>query len=106
MCLSIKTLAYNCRAGNLFTPSRQHSEVVFARTSFTEPNMPKRDPDQSERTALLNRRHALFEIIADSNPRSQMLVINEAGHFCYREQPEVFNQIITGFVRRVVQARS
>jgi 2-hydroxy-6-oxonona-2,4-dienedioate hydrolase len=57
-------------------------------------------------TALLKRGHALFEIIADSNPRSQMHVINEAGHFCYREQPEVFNQIITGFVRRVAQARS
>jgi 2-hydroxy-6-oxonona-2,4-dienedioate hydrolase len=57
-------------------------------------------------TALLKRGHALFEIIADSNPRSEMHVINEAGHFCYREQPEVFNQIITGFVRRVAQMRS
>ena len=57
-------------------------------------------------TALLKRGHALFEIIADSNPRSEMHIINEAGHFCYREQPEVFNQIITGFVRRVAQAKS
>jgi len=57
-------------------------------------------------TALLKRGHALFEIIADDNPRSEMHVINDAGHFCYREQLEVFNQIITGFVRRVAQARS
>jgi pimeloyl-ACP methyl ester carboxylesterase len=45
----------------------------------------------------------LFELIADSNPRAEMHIINEAGHFCYREQPEVFNQIVNGFVGRVFQ---
>ena len=51
-------------------------------------------------TALLKRGHALFEIIADGNPRSELHVINEAGHFCYREQPETFNQVVAGFVER------
>jgi len=49
-------------------------------------------------TALLKRGQALFELIADSNPRAEMHVINQAGHFCYREQPETFNHVIKGFV--------
>ena len=51
-------------------------------------------------TAELKRGHALFEIIADSNPRSEMHIINAAGHFCYREQPETFNQAIKAFVEK------
>jgi pimeloyl-ACP methyl ester carboxylesterase len=50
-------------------------------------------------TALLKRGHALFEIIADGNPNSEMHIINQAGHFCYHEQPDTFNQVITGFVK-------
>ena len=57
-------------------------------------------------TAELKRGQMLFELIADANPKSEMHIINRAGHFCYREQPEVFNQIIAGFVRRVVVTRS
>jgi 2-hydroxy-6-oxo-6-(2'-carboxyphenyl)-hexa-2,4-dienoate hydrolase len=49
-------------------------------------------------TALLKRGHALFELIADSNPRSEMHIINQAGHFCYREQPETFNQVVKAFI--------
>jgi 2-hydroxy-6-oxonona-2,4-dienedioate hydrolase len=52
-------------------------------------------------TAQLKRGHALFEIIADSNPKSEMHIINEAGHFCYREQPQTFNSIIQAFVDKV-----
>lgn len=51
-------------------------------------------------TALLKRGHALFELIADASPRSEMHIINEAGHFCYREQPETFNGIIKAFVEK------
>jgi pimeloyl-ACP methyl ester carboxylesterase len=51
-------------------------------------------------TALLKRGQALFELIADSNPNSEMHIINQAGHFCYREQPETFNQVIKGFVTK------
>ena len=49
-------------------------------------------------TAELKRGQLLFELIADANPKSEMHVINRAGHFCYREQPETFNQVIKGFV--------
>jgi 2-hydroxy-6-oxonona-2,4-dienedioate hydrolase len=49
-------------------------------------------------TALLKRGLALFELIAESNPASEMHIINQAGHFCYREQPETFNHVIKAFV--------
>jgi len=49
-------------------------------------------------TAELKRGHTLFELVADANPQSEMHIINRAGHFCYREQPETFNQVIKGFV--------
>ena len=55
-------------------------------------------------TAQLKRGHALFEIIADSNPRSDMHIINQAGHFCYREQPETFNGIVKGFVEKCAKS--
>lgn len=52
-------------------------------------------------TAQLKRGHMLFELIADSNPKSEMHIINEAGHFCYREQPRTFNSLIRAFVDKV-----
>jgi 2-hydroxy-6-oxonona-2,4-dienedioate hydrolase len=51
-------------------------------------------------TALLKRGQALFDLIAESNPKSEMHVINQAGHFCYREQPETFNHVIKAFVEK------
>ena len=51
-------------------------------------------------TAELKRGQMLFELIADVSPKSEMHIINQAGHFCYREQPETFNQVIKGFVDR------
>jgi len=55
-------------------------------------------------TASLRRGQALFELIADSAPIAEMHVINKAGHFCYREQPETFNQVIRGFVEKCSRA--
>jgi pimeloyl-ACP methyl ester carboxylesterase len=34
-----------------------------------------------------------------------MHVINEAGHFCYREQPEIFNRVVKAFVERVTATK-
>ena len=55
-------------------------------------------------TALLKRGQALFELIAESAPIAEMHIINKAGHFCYREQPETFNQVIRGFVEKCSRA--
>ena len=50
-------------------------------------------------TALFRRGQWLFDIIAESNPGSQMHVLNRAGHFCYREQAVAFNEAVKGFVK-------
>ncbi len=51
-------------------------------------------------TAALKRGQLLFELIAESTPDSEMHVLNRAGHFCYREQPEAFNHVIRGWVEK------
>jgi pimeloyl-ACP methyl ester carboxylesterase len=51
-------------------------------------------------TAELRRGQYLFELIAASTPIAEMHVINQAGHYCYREQPETFNQVIKSFVEK------
>jgi len=40
---------------------------------------------------------ALFDMIADKNPRARMLIVNNAGHFHYREHPEEFVRNVTNF---------
>ena len=47
------------------------------------------------------RGQALYHLIAGGAPIAEMHVINKAGHFCYREQPETFNQVIWGFVEKI-----
>ena len=54
-------------------------------------------------TAALKRGQYLFELIAKRTPMAEMHVINRAGHFCYREQPEAFNHEISGFVDKVAR---
>jgi 2-hydroxy-6-oxonona-2,4-dienedioate hydrolase len=49
-------------------------------------------------TAVLERGHALFAMIADKEPRAQMHVINKAGHFNYREHPKEFNAVLQSWV--------
>ena len=39
-----------------------------------------------------------FDIVGAKNPRVKMMVINEAGHFPYREHPEQFNADLKAFI--------
>ena len=41
-----------------------------------------------------------MNLIMPSVPQSEMHVLNEAGHYCYREQPEAFDTAVTDFIRR------
>jgi 2-hydroxy-6-oxonona-2,4-dienedioate hydrolase len=41
---------------------------------------------------------ALFDMIAEKNLRSRMLIVNSAGHFHYREHPEEFARNVTSFI--------
>ncbi len=49
-------------------------------------------------TATLDRGRALFDILAATERRSYMHILNRAGHHCYREQPEAFNGAVRGFI--------
>jgi 2-hydroxy-6-oxonona-2,4-dienedioate hydrolase len=40
---------------------------------------------------------ALFERIAAKTPRTELHVLAHAGHYCFREQPEAFDRLITAF---------
>jgi 2-hydroxy-6-oxonona-2,4-dienedioate hydrolase len=53
---------------------------------------------RNDPSAVLARGLDLFEIIAEKNPRTRMLIANKAGHFHYREYPEEFNQNIINFI--------
>ena len=40
-----------------------------------------------------------LQLIFSSIPRSQMHILNKAGHYCYREQPVAFVDVITRFIK-------
>lgn len=50
-------------------------------------------------TATIDQGFALREIVAAKEPRTEMHVFNEAGHFSFREHPEAFNRLILDYVR-------
>lgn len=41
-----------------------------------------------------------MNLIMPNVPESRMHIVNHAGHFCYREQPEEFEAVLTYFVKR------
>jgi pimeloyl-ACP methyl ester carboxylesterase len=53
----------------------------------------------NDKTAAIQRGHALFEIIAAKERRAYFHAINRSGHFVFREQPQQFNEIVIGFLR-------
>ena len=54
----------------------------------------KNDP-----SAVLSKGMELFDTVAGSAPRSQMHIFNQAGHYCYREHPKDFANVVTAFVQ-------
>ena len=40
----------------------------------------------------------LFDMIAEKNKRTQMLIANDRGHFHYREHPAEFVRTVTAFM--------
>src|SRR5665213_661215 len=49
-------------------------------------------------TAKLRGELGLFDIIGAKNHKVQMIVMNNAGHFMYREHPDQFNQNLINFI--------
>jgi pimeloyl-ACP methyl ester carboxylesterase len=52
-------------------------------------------------TAPLASGHELFRMLAHRQPRTQMHVVNLAGHFSSREQPEIFHRVLAEFLEGV-----
>jgi 2-hydroxy-6-oxonona-2,4-dienedioate hydrolase len=46
----------------------------------------------------LQRAMALYDVLAEKNPYVQLTMTNKAGHFSYRERPEVFNQVVINWI--------
>ena len=42
---------------------------------------------------------ATLQLIFPNTPNSQMHVLNQAGHYCFREQPEAFAAAVTSFIK-------
>jgi 2-hydroxy-6-oxonona-2,4-dienedioate hydrolase len=51
-----------------------------------------------DRTATIDRGLALFRIIAQYERRAQLHVINQSGHFPFREHPQRFNALLSRFL--------
>jgi len=52
-------------------------------------------------TAPVEMGRALFDLCALRERRTQMSIINQAGHFSYREHPAEFNACVHGFIEGV-----
>jgi len=46
----------------------------------------------------LERAMSLYDVLAAKNPYVQLTMTNKAGHFSYRERPEVFNQVVINWI--------
>jgi pimeloyl-ACP methyl ester carboxylesterase len=53
----------------------------------------KNDP-----SAILPLGLALFDMIAEKNKNARMLIVNDAGHFHYREHPQEFARNVINFI--------
>jgi pimeloyl-ACP methyl ester carboxylesterase len=52
-------------------------------------------------TAPMDLGMKLFDLIAQKHARLSMHIVNEGGHFSFRERPEEFNRVIADFVEGV-----
>jgi 2-hydroxy-6-oxonona-2,4-dienedioate hydrolase len=56
---------------------------------------------RNDKTAVMQRGRALFDIVAAKERRAYFHAINQSGHFVFREQPKQFNEIVIGFLRSI-----
>ena len=54
--------------------------------------------DADEPYAMMRSELGLFDILGAKNPRVKMVIVNDAGHFPYREHPEQFNADLIDFI--------
>ncbi|MCH8022716.1 MAG: alpha/beta hydrolase [Thaumarchaeota archaeon] len=88
-------------AGKLFNPSinkaKEQTLDMIRNGRLKVPTLiiwGMNDPSANVKLGL-----SLLQIVAASSHRTQFHVINEAGHFVFREQPEEFNRSVLNFVK-------
>ncbi len=88
---------------SVFLPShgRQKSETFdwLMNRGTGRPNLliwGKNDP-----TATVDQGFSLFDILIHKEPRTEMHIFNQSGHFTYREHPEAFNRLILDYIKDV-----
>ncbi len=52
-------------------------------------------------TATIDQGFALFDILINKEPRTEMHIFNESGHFTYREHPEAFNRLVIDYITNI-----
>ena len=87
---------YRCDLRNVLVSPQIRSR--FLRLEPGQPTQPHTH-DLGHEVFLVLQGRALFDLVAGTEPRSYMHVINRAGHFSYRENPDHFNNLIEGFVQ-------
>ena len=86
------------RSGELISSEMVHNAYHRILTEDVL-NMPvliywaKNDP-----SVLPEQAYALYNIVAESNPRAWLLFTNRGGHFHYREHPEEWNRNVINFL--------
>jgi pimeloyl-ACP methyl ester carboxylesterase len=53
---------------------------------------------ESDPAPKMQKAIAMFEILGAKNPNVQMIMINDARHFMYRDRPELFNNDVINFI--------
>jgi pimeloyl-ACP methyl ester carboxylesterase len=53
---------------------------------------------RNDPSAILPLGLALFDMIAENNKRARMFIVNDAGHFHYREHPQEFARNVGEFI--------
>lgn len=55
---------------------------------------------RNDPSAVLEGGIESYRMIADSTPRAHMHILNQAGHYSYREHPVDFVEVVKGFINR------
>jgi len=53
---------------------------------------------RNDPSATVDAGYALFDVLGAKNPRVRILVVNDAGHFHFREYPDEFNANVINFI--------
>jgi pimeloyl-ACP methyl ester carboxylesterase len=54
---------------------------------------------QNDPSGVISGGLALFDLVSASTERAHMHIFNQAGHYCYREHPKDFAQVVTSFIQ-------